>query len=102
MLPHQLTASHDAHRPPTFADVESAALRLDGVAHRTAVVTSRLVDARTHAQVFFKCENLQRTGAFKFRGAYNALSRLPDADRGRGGLTYSSGHHAPAVAPPRQ
>jgi threonine dehydratase len=83
---------------PTFADVESAALQIDGVAHRTPVATSRTVDARTGAQVFFKCENFQRGGAFKFRGAYNALSRLSDDQRRRGVVTFSSGNHAQAVA----
>jgi threonine dehydratase len=83
---------------PTFADVESAARQIAGVAHRTPVVTSRTVDARTGAHVFFKCENFQRGGAFKFRGAYNALSRLsPDARR-RGVVTFSSGNHAQAIA----
>jgi threonine dehydratase len=62
------------------------------------VVTSRAVDARTGAQVFFKCENLQRAGAFKFRGAYNALSRLPADQAARGVVAFSSGNHAQAVA----
>lgn len=84
--------------PVTFADVASAAEVLAGVAHRTPVLTSRTVDARTGAEVFFKAENFQRTGAFKFRGAYNALSRLPASQRSRGVLTYSSGNHAQAVA----
>ena len=83
---------------PTFADVESAARRIAGVAHRTPVVTSRSVDARTGASVFFKCENLQRAGAFKFRGAYNALSRFTAAERARGVVTFSSGNHAQAIA----
>jgi len=83
---------------PTFADVESAAKQLTGVAHRTPVVTSRTVDARTGAQLFFKCENLQRAGAFKFRGAYNALSRLSADERRRGVVTFSSGNHAQAIA----
>ena len=83
---------------PTFADVESAAAQIAGVAHRTAVVTSRSVDERTGAGVFFKCENLQRAGAFKFRGAYNALSRLTADERRRGVLAFSSGNHAQAVA----
>ena len=60
---------------PTFADVESAAQQIAGIAHRTPVATSRAINARTGAELFFKCENLQRAGAFKFRGAYNALSR---------------------------
>jgi len=80
-----------------YDDVVDAASRLAGRAHRTPVVTSRTVDARTGAKVFFKCENLQRAGAFKFRGAYNALSRLQPEQR-RGVLTFSSGNHAQAVA----
>src|SRR5262245_11516261 len=83
---------------PTFADVESAAAQIAGVAHRTPVVTSRSVDERTGARVFFKCENLQRAGAFKFRGAYNALSRLSADEQRRGVLAFSSGNHAQAVA----
>jgi threo-3-hydroxy-L-aspartate ammonia-lyase len=83
---------------PTYADVESAAAQIAGVAHRTPVVTSRTVNARTGAQLFFKCENLQRAGAFKFRGAYNALSRLSEEERRRGVVTFSSGNHAQAIA----
>src|SRR3954471_17174199 len=60
---------------PSFSDVEAAAVRLNGIAHRTPVVTSRSVDERTGATIFFKCENLQRAGAFKFRGAYNAMAQ---------------------------
>src|SRR3954454_3967362 len=81
---------------PTFDDVERAARRIDGVAHRTPVVTSRTVDARTGARVFFKCETFQRGGAFKFRGAYNALSRLEADQRRRGVVAFSSGNHAQA------
>lgn len=84
--------------PVTYADVRAAADRLAGLAHRTPALTSRTVNARTKATVFFKAENFQRTGAFKFRGAYNALSRLPETSRKRGVLTYSSGNHAQAVA----
>ncbi len=84
--------------PVTFADVQSAAERLAGQAHRTPVVTSHTLDERVGAQVFLKCENLQRMGAFKFRGAFNAMSRLSDADRARGVITYSSGNHAQAIA----
>ena len=81
-----------------FSDVAEAARRLEGVAHRTPVLTSSNFDARTRARAFFKCENLQRMGAFKFRGAYNALSRF-SADQRRGGvITFSSGNHAQAVA----
>jgi len=83
---------------PTFSDVESAARQIAGVAHKTPVATSRSVDARTGASVFFKCENLQRAGAFKFRGAYNALSRLTPDERTRGVVTFSSGNHAQAIA----
>jgi threo-3-hydroxy-L-aspartate ammonia-lyase len=83
---------------PTYADVEQAAIRIAGIAHKTPVATSRTVNARTGAEVFFKCENLQRAGAFKFRGAYNALSRLTADERRRGVVTFSSGNHAQAVA----
>src|SRR4051812_42412680 len=96
-----MTASEapaDGLRLPTFADVSAAAERLAGVAHRTPVLTSPTADARTGAALFFKCENLQRGGAFKFRGAYNAIARLPDAARRRGVVTFSSGNHAQAVA----
>ena len=82
----------------TFADVEAAASRLAGVAHRTPVLTSRTADARTGAQLFFKCENLQRMGAFKFRGAYNALARFSAEQRAGGAIAYSAGNHAQGVA----
>lgn len=82
----------------SYADVEAAAARLEGVVHRTPVLTSRTANERTGASVFFKCENFQRAGAFKIRGAYNALSQLPEAQQRRGVLTYSSGNHAQAVA----
>src|SRR2546425_3131422 len=81
-----------------YADVAAAAERLAGHAHRTPVMTSRTVNERAGAEVFFKCENFQRMGAFKFRGAYNAMSRLSPEERGRGVLAYSSGNHAQAVA----
>src|SRR5437868_6898956 len=83
---------------PTYADVERAAREIAGAAHRTPVISSTIVDTRTGAHVFFKCENLQRAGAFKFRGAYNALSRLSPDQRRRGVVTYSSGNHAQAIA----
>ncbi len=83
---------------PTFADIESAAKQIAGVAHKTPVATSRTINARTGAEVFFKCENLQRAGAFKFRGAYNALSRFTPDERRRGVVTFSSGNHAQAIA----
>jgi threo-3-hydroxy-L-aspartate ammonia-lyase len=83
---------------PTYEDVAAAAQRLEGVAHRTPVVTSRTLDGRLRARLFLKAENLQRMGAFKFRGAYNAISRLGEAERRRGILAYSSGNHAQAIA----
>ena len=82
----------------SFPDIQAAAGRLAGKAHRTPVVASRTLDARTGAQVFLKCENFQRGGAFKYRGAYNAISQLSEAGRARGVITYSSGNHAQAVA----
>jgi threonine dehydratase len=82
----------------TWADVQSAARILEGKAHRTPVLTSRTVDRLTSARVFFKCENLQRGGAFKFRGAYNALHHLGGDEKVRGVIAYSSGNHAQAVA----
>src|SRR3954463_10040760 len=85
-------------RLPTFLDVESAATQIAPAAHRRPVAPSLTVDGRTGARVFFKCENLQRAGAFKFRGAYNALSRLSAAERRQGVVTFSSGNHAQAVA----
>jgi threonine dehydratase len=87
-----------SHTLPTVADVESAAQQIAGAAHRTPVATSRLVDERAGAHLFFKCENLQRSGAFKFRGAYNALSRLSPDEARRGVVTFSSGNHAQAIA----
>jgi threonine dehydratase len=84
--------------PVTFDDVQAAAARLAGVAHRTPVLRSRTLDARVGAHVYLKCENFQRIGAFKFRGAYNALAQLPPDQRSRGVAAYSSGNHAQAVA----
>ncbi|MEP6987336.1 MAG: pyridoxal-phosphate dependent enzyme, partial [Chloroflexota bacterium] len=82
----------------TYADVVSAAAQIAPVAHRTPIVTSHTLDERVGANVFLKCENLQRMGAFKFRGAYNAMSRLSDAEKARGVITFSSGNHAQAIA----
>jgi threonine dehydratase len=82
----------------TFDDVRSAAAQIAGVAHRTPVAMSRLVDEACGAKLFLKCENLQRVGAFKFRGAYNAVSRLSDEEKARGVITHSSGNHAQALA----
>jgi threo-3-hydroxy-L-aspartate ammonia-lyase len=83
---------------PAYADLEAAAGRLQGHAHRTPVLTSRSLDAAAGARVFLKCENFQRMGAFKFRGAFNALSKLDAAARARGVIAFSSGNHAQAVA----
>ncbi|GHH94607.1 threo-3-hydroxy-L-aspartate ammonia-lyase [Streptomyces capillispiralis] len=82
----------------TLDDVRDAAARIEGVAHRTPVLRSRTLNALVGAEVFVKCENLQRVGAFKFRGAYNAASRLTPAQLARGIAAYSSGNHAQAVA----
>jgi threonine dehydratase len=82
----------------THADIEAAAQRLKGVAHRTPVLTSTTFDARTGATVFFKCENFQRMGAFKFRGAYNALAQFTPEQRRGGVIAFSSGNHAQAIA----
>ncbi|GAA2215322.1 pyridoxal-phosphate dependent enzyme [Nonomuraea monospora] len=84
--------------PVTLDDVQDAAARLKGVAHRTPVLRSRTLDARVGAEVFLKCENFQRIGAFKFRGAYNAISRLTPEQLDRGIAAYSSGNHAQAAA----
>ncbi|BFO18993.1 pyridoxal-phosphate dependent enzyme [Streptomyces sp. KM77-8] len=82
----------------TLDDIRSAAERLEGVAHRTPVLRSRTLDALVGAEVHLKCENFQRVGAFKFRGAYNAASRLTPGRLSRGIAAYSSGNHAQAVA----
>lgn len=81
-----------------FENVKAASRRLAGVAHRTPVMTSHTLNEQVGAEVFLKCENLQRMGAFKFRGAYNAISQLSDAEKTRGVIAYSSGNHAQAVA----
>ena len=81
--------------PVTFADIESAARTIEGVANRTPVVTSRTLNERLGVEAaFIKCENVQRTGAFKFRGAYTRISQMSATERGRGVVTYSSGNHA--------
>jgi len=82
----------------TWDDVVAAAERLQGIARRTPVMTSTHLDERLSAKLYLKCENFQRAGAFKIRGAYNAISRIPVEDRARGVLAYSSGNHAQAVA----
>ena len=83
---------------PTYDDVRAAAERLRGNAHRTPVMSSRTINRETGAELFFKCENLQRMGAFKFRGAFNALSKFDEGQRRAGVVTYSSGNHAQAIA----
>jgi threonine dehydratase len=82
----------------TFDDVAAAAQRLAGHAHLTPVLTSRTADERTGARVFFKAENFQRMGAFKFRGAFNALAKFSPMQRERGVIAFSSGNHAQATA----
>jgi threo-3-hydroxy-L-aspartate ammonia-lyase len=83
---------------PTYAEVERAAVRIAGHAHRTPVLQSRTANAQLGAQVFFKCENFQRAGAFKFRGAFNALRCFSNAQRRAGVVAFSSGNHAQAIA----
>jgi len=83
---------------PTYDDVIAAAARLEGHAHRTPVLRSQTADERWGARFFFKCENLQRMGAFKFRGAFNALSKFDAAQRKGGVIAFSSGNHAQAIA----
>ncbi|MCW5315119.1 threo-3-hydroxy-L-aspartate ammonia-lyase [Nostoc sp. KVJ3] len=82
----------------TIKDVQAAQERILGIAHHTPVMTSKIVNDRTNSQVFFKCENFQRTGAFKFRGAYNAITQLSVAQKQTGVITYSSGNHGQAIA----
>ncbi|QJR10354.1 L-threo-3-hydroxyaspartate ammonia-lyase [Usitatibacter rugosus] len=82
----------------TYADIEAAAARIEGVAHRTPVATSTQFDELAGCQAYFKCENLQRMGAFKFRGAYNSLAKLTPEQRKKGVVAFSSGNHAQAVA----
>ena len=83
---------------PDYSDVVAAAQRLQGFAHQTPVFTSRTLDAETGAQVFIKCENLQRAGSFKFRGAFNALSQFDAHQRKAGVVAFSSGNHAQGIA----
>jgi threonine dehydratase len=83
---------------PTYDDVVAAADRLENQAHKTPVFTSRMVNEELGAEVFFKCENFQRMGAFKFRGAFNALARFDQNQRKGGVLAFSSGNHAQAIS----
>lgn len=88
----------DGALPVAYGDIVAAAARLAGHANHTPVLTSRSVNERVGARVFFKCENFQRMGAFKFRGAFNALSLLSEAQKKQGVVAFSSGNHAQAVA----
>ena len=90
------SAAHSA--APTYADVVDAAGRIEGHAHRTPVLTSRTADAESGLRLFFKCENFQRMGAFKFRGAFNALARFGPEQKRAGVVAFSSGNHAQAIA----
>lgn len=83
---------------PTYADVEAAAARIEGIAHRTPVQTSRTLNELVGGEVFIKCENFQRMGAFKFRGAFNALSKFSPEQRKAGVVAFSSGNHAQGIA----
>ena len=97
-IPSATSAMSASALLPTYADVERAAQTLAGVAHRTPVLTSSTLNQSLGAQVFFKAEPLQRIGAFKFRGAYNALANLTPDQKKAGVVAYSSGNHAQAVA----
>ncbi|MCA1367598.1 threo-3-hydroxy-L-aspartate ammonia-lyase [Bradyrhizobium sp. BRP14] len=93
-----LSSDSTALRYPTFEDVRAARMRISGIAHRTPVLTSRTANEIAKAALFFKAENMQRAGAFKFRGAYNAIAALDAASRKKGVIAYSSGNHAQAIA----
>lgn len=95
---NNLASNSEAKVPMRYADIESAAVNIAGIAHKTPVLTSKIVNKQTNCQVFFKCENLQRAGSFKFRGAYNALSKLSQELQQQGVLTFSSGNHGQAIA----
>lgn len=83
---------------PTIEDIESAYVRIQAIANKTPVMTSRTLDSMLEASIYFKCENFQRTGSFKFRGAYNAISQLNEEDQAKGVIAHSSGNHAQALA----
>ena len=93
-----MTTVSDDLRLPSFEDVRMASTRIAGIAHRTPVLTSRTADAATGGTLYFKAENLQRAGAFKFRGAYNAIAALDPESRKRGVIAFSSGNHAQAIS----
>ena len=88
----------DSDPSDIFDEIKAASDRLDGIANVAPVMTSSTLDRMAGAAVFLKCENFQRMGAFKFRGAFNAISRLSDAEKARGVITFFSGNHAQAVA----
>ncbi len=90
--------NNSMHLLPTYDDVVAAAQRLQGQAHRTPVLSSSTADAQLGAQLFFKCENFQRMGAFKFRGGFNALAQFTPEQKKHGALAFSSGNHAQAIA----
>src|SRR5699024_8576397 len=92
------SCQHEGMTNPTYDDVRKAAERIAGVAHRTPVFTSASFDEMAGTTTYFKMESFQRVGAFKFRGAYNALSKLDAGERERGVIAFSSGNHAQAVA----
>ncbi|WP_081158326.1 threo-3-hydroxy-L-aspartate ammonia-lyase [Ensifer aridi] len=93
-----LSSDSTALRYPTFEDVRAARMRISGIAHRTPVLTSRTANEIAKAALFFKAENMQRAGAFKFRGAYNAIAALDAASRKNGVIAFSSGNHGQALA----
>src|SRR3954471_19484426 len=93
-----MAANPETMTLPTAADVDAAARKLAGVALRTPLVNSPVLDARLDARVYLKCETLQRTGSFKFRGAYNKISSIPPERKANGVVAYSSGNHAQGVA----
>lgn len=97
---HRLRAVTDANADLaiTADDVRAAAARLDGVAHRTPVIESRRLNERAGGRILLKCENMQRTGSFKFRGGFNAVASLTDAQKAAGVVAFSSGNHAQGVA----
>src|SRR5688572_32034385 len=93
-----MNAPADTIAPPTAADVDAAAARIKGTAIRTPLLNFAVLDERLGARVFLKAETLQRTGSFKFRGAYNKISQIPPERRAGGVVAYSSGNHAQGVA----
>lgn len=89
---------HNSQTAPTFADIETAHERIKSYIHRTPILTSGILNERTGAELFFKCENFQKVGAFKARGAFNAVFSLSDEEAAKGVVTHSSGNHAAALA----